>query len=149
MLLHGRTQGQPRSDGIISRTGSGLCFDFFANDNAQYCLGTEDGLVHQCSVSYNEQVLETYYGHTAPVYQLRCSPFLADAFISCSADWTVKVWNQRNPKPMLSFQSGFDYVTDVAWSPFNATVFSTVSRDGRVEVWIGRGVREEGRGQRN
>lgn len=69
----------------ISREASGMCFDFPINDGTQYFAGTEDGLIHKCSVSYNEQTLENFYGHTGPVYKVRCSPFLADAFISCSA----------------------------------------------------------------
>merc|ERR1712196_65983 len=28
-----------------------------------YIVSTDDGLIHKCSTSYNEQYLETYYGH--------------------------------------------------------------------------------------
>jgi WD40 repeat protein len=69
----------------ISRDASGLCFDFPINDGTQYFTGTEEGLIHKCSVSYNEQTLEEYFGHSGPVYKVRCSPFLPDAFLSCSA----------------------------------------------------------------
>lgn len=119
----------------ISREASGLCFDFPIDDGTQYFAGTEDGLIHKCSVSYNEQTLENYYGHTGPVYKVRASPFLADAFLSCSADWTVALWDQKTTKPVLTFQSGHDYVMDINWAPNNACVFGSVSRDGRVEVW--------------
>jgi WD40 repeat protein len=119
----------------MSREASGLCFDFPINDGTQYFAGTEDGLLHKCSVSYNEQTLENYYGHTGPVYQVRASPFLADAFLSCSADWTSALWSQRSSSPTLMFQSGHDYVMDVQWAPSNSCVFGSVSRDGRVEVW--------------
>jgi len=86
-------------------------------------------------VSYNEQTLDNFYGHTAPVYKIRCSPFATDVFLSCSADWTAALWNQKTTKPILTFQSGHDYVMDVRWCPTNACVFATVSRDGRVEIW--------------
>lgn len=120
----------------ISREASALCFDFPVNDGTQYYAGTEDGLVHMCSVSYNEQTLGTYVGHTGPVYKVRCSPFHPDAFLSCSADWTVKLWDQKNQEtPVLTMQSGLDYVMDVVWSPTNACVYAAVTRDGRVEIW--------------
>ena len=68
---------------MISRQASGLSFDFPPGDGATYFAGTEDGLIHKCSVSYNEQYLETYHGHTGPVYRIRCSPFSDRLFLSC------------------------------------------------------------------
>jgi len=60
----------------------------------RYFAGTEDGAVHKCSCSYHEQYLDTYSGHGGPVYRVRCSPFApTSALLSCSADWTVKLWN--------------------------------------------------------
>ena len=43
---------------------AGLAFDFRCGDSATYVAGTEDGTIHKCSCSYNEQYLETFYGHT-------------------------------------------------------------------------------------
>lgn len=121
----------------LSREASGMCFDFPINDGTQYFAGTEDGLIHKCSVSYNEQTLENFYGHTGPVYRVRCSPFLPDAFLSCSADWSAMLWSQKSPsKPVLKFAAGgHDYVTDIAWSPNQSCVFGLVSREGRIEIW--------------
>ena len=103
---------------------------------SRYYAGTEDGIIHKCSVSYNEQTLENYFGHTGPVYKVRNNPFFHDAFLSCSADWTCCLWSQRNAeKPVLQFQSGHDSVLDIAWSPHNSCVWASVSRDGRVEIW--------------
>jgi WD40 repeat protein len=121
----------------LSREASGMCFDFPINDGTQYFAGTEDGLIHKCSVSYNEQTLENFYGHTGPVYKVRCSPFLPDAFLSCSADWSAMLWSQKvTSKPVLKFASGgHDYITDIVWSGNQACMFGMVSREGRVEIW--------------
>lgn len=125
------------SEGVISRQASGLCFDFPIDDASVYLAGTEDGTVHRCSCSYNEQYLETYSGHTGPVYCIRCSPFWPPAFLSCSADWTVKVWHQKHPTYIHSFHSVdlSHVVHDVAWSPRTSTVFASVAGDGRIEIW--------------
>ena len=82
-----------RGDGIISRQASGMCFDFPSGDGTTYLAGTEDGIVHRCSVSYNEQYLDNYFGHSGPIYRIRFSPFHPKVFVTCSADWTIKLWH--------------------------------------------------------
>lgn len=119
----------------VSRQASGLCFDFSLTDEAQYLAGTEDGIIHKCSTSYNEQTLENFYGHTAAVYKVAYSPFASDVFLSCSADWTSALWTQKSTKPIALFQSGSDSVVDIRWSPFNSCVFCNAYHDGRVELW--------------
>lgn len=125
------------TEGIISRQACGLSFDFPQGDNSSYFAGTEDGVIHKCSVSYNEQYLETYTGHTGPVYKIECSPFEPTIFLSCSADWTIRLWSQMKSKPVFTFQSlGLsDAVTCVTWSGQFPTVFASVCGDGRVEIW--------------
>jgi WD40 repeat protein len=128
-----------KGEGIISRLGSGLCFDFAASvgDTANYYVGTEDGVIHKCSVSYNEQYLQNYHGHTGPIYKLRCHPLNPNVFLSCSADWTIKLWDQSKPESILTFQQMdlTDVVNDIVWAPENSTVFASVTADGRVEIW--------------
>ncbi|XP_076871088.1 dynein axonemal intermediate chain 4 isoform X2 [Brachyhypopomus gauderio] len=52
-----------KSDALISRHAPGLCFHFHQNDSNIYLVGTEEGLIHKCSCSNNEQFLETYTAH--------------------------------------------------------------------------------------
>ncbi|KAF4670515.1 WD repeat domain 78, partial [Perkinsus chesapeaki] len=88
-----------RQDGHAFRQSCGFCVDFLRDDSSAYLVATEDGLLHRCSVNYNEQYLETYYGHAAAVYKVRCNPFWTPAFLSCSADWTIKLWSTK-PIPL-------------------------------------------------
>ena len=51
--------GAPSSsakEAFISRMASGMCAAFHPTDPSFYIVGTEEGSVHKCSVSYNEQV---------------------------------------------------------------------------------------------
>ena len=50
-----RLQRGGQSDGWISRQAAGLSFDFCPDDPTSYVVGTEEGTLHRCSVSYNEQ----------------------------------------------------------------------------------------------
>jgi len=123
--------------GVLSRQASGQCIDFCPTDASVYYVGTEDGLIHKCSASYNEQYLQTYAGHAGPVYQLAVSPFCPDLLLSCSGDWSVKLWHEREAQELLSFRS-VDLqhsVLGVSWSPGDAAVFAAVAEDGRVEIW--------------
>jgi len=99
-----------------------------------YLAGTEEGLIHKCSCSYNEQFLDTYPGHTGPIYKLKWSPFSSDVFLSCSADWSIRLWNQQHSGPALNFLSTTKTVNDIAWSPYSPTVFCAVN-EGAIEVW--------------
>ncbi|ETO84396.1 hypothetical protein F444_01672 [Phytophthora nicotianae P1976] len=128
------------TDGVISRQASGRSLVFASQgDPSVYYVGTEDGLVHKCSVSYNEQYLQTYIGHTGPVYQLLVSPFCSDLFLSCSGDWSLKLWHQADPhgEAALTFHSVdlAKAVLGASWSPSDAGVFAAVAEDGRIELW--------------
>ncbi|XP_066547950.1 dynein axonemal intermediate chain 4 isoform X2 [Amia ocellicauda] len=123
-----------KSEALISRQAPGLCFDFHPKDTNIYLAGTEEGHIHKCSCSYNEQYLETYQAHKGPLYRVTWSPFCPDVFLSCSADWTVQLWKQELATPVLGFSSTHRAVFDIAWSPKSATVFAAVN-EGRVEIW--------------
>ncbi|XP_076441248.1 dynein axonemal intermediate chain 4-like [Babylonia areolata] len=125
---------EKKGEAFISRHAGGLCFDFHSRDLNVYLAGTEEGYIHKCSCSYNEQYLETYSGHTAPVYHIQWSPFVPDIFLSCSADWTIRLWHQDRTTPILTFHSSTKTVHNVCWSPRSSTVFACVN-EGAVEVW--------------
>jgi WD40 repeat protein len=76
----------------------GMAIDFPpAEKGINYFCATEDCSVHKCSISYPDQYMNSYYGHQGPVYRVRCNPYWDASdnaiFLTCSYDWTVKVWN--------------------------------------------------------
>lgn len=56
--------------------------------------GTDDGHIHQCSLGSADSYAETYRGHLGGVYALRPSPCLERAFLSASADCSVRLWRE-------------------------------------------------------
>ncbi|XP_063057893.1 dynein axonemal intermediate chain 4 isoform X2 [Engraulis encrasicolus] len=130
-----QAEGKERKgEAFISRHAPGTCFDFHPQDSNIYLAGTEEGHIHKCSCSYNEQFLSTYYGHRGPIYQIAWSPFCNNVFLSCSSDWSVQLWQQDISTPALAFTSTQRPVYDVKWSTKWPTVFGAVN-DGRVEIW--------------
>eukprot|EP00668_Euglena_longa_P046569 GGOE01062254.1.p1 GENE.GGOE01062254.1~~GGOE01062254.1.p1 ORF type:complete len:833 (-),score=186.25 GGOE01062254.1:284-2734(-) len=133
----GKQQGlsPPKGDALLARQSGGMCLDFNPTERMIYLVGTEDSTIHKCSTSYNEQYLETYTGHTGPVYRCRWSPFSSDVFLSCSSDWTARLWHQTHLDPIFTFQSVPDAVQDISWSPEVSTIFASITTGGRVDVW--------------
>ena len=123
------------SEAYISRTGSGLCFDFSPSDCTSYIAGTEDGMLHKCSSAYSDTYLRDFHGHAGPVHTVQWSPFASDVFVSASADWTLKLWHAGDSNCVLTLLSRSESVADVCWSPSNATVLASGSADGGVDVW--------------
>ncbi|KFV19790.1 WD repeat-containing protein 78, partial [Tauraco erythrolophus] len=123
-----------KSEALISQQAAGMCFDFHPKDTNIYLAGTEEGYIHKCSCSCNEQFLETYRGHKGPVYKVAWNPFSTDTFLSCSADWSVILWHQDSQTPILTFSTAPAFVHDVMWSPKSAFIFAAAN-ESRVEIW--------------
>ncbi|KAF7253981.1 WD repeat-containing protein 78 [Varanus komodoensis] len=123
-----------KSEALISRQAPGLAFDFHPKDTNIYMAGTEEGYIHKCFCSYNEQYLETYRGHKGPVYKIAWNPFSTEVFLSCSADWSIILWRQDSVRPVLAFSSTTNVIYDIMWSPNSAYVFAAVN-ETRVEIW--------------
>ncbi|XP_060132812.1 dynein axonemal intermediate chain 4 isoform X3 [Zootoca vivipara] len=125
---------EKKSEALISRQAPGLSFDFHPKDTNIYLAGTEEGFIHKCSCSYNEQYLETYRGHKGPVYKIAWNPFSTEVFLSCSADWSIILWREDSVRPVLTFSSTANVIYDIAWSPTSAYVFAAAN-ETRVEIW--------------
>merc|ERR1712100_428538 len=80
------------------------------------------------------QYLETYEGHHMAVYAVKWNPYHPRVFVSCSADWTVKLWDHNIAYSIMSFDLG-NAVGDVAWAPYSSSVFAAVTSDGKVHVF--------------
>ncbi|XP_044530697.1 dynein axonemal intermediate chain 4 [Gracilinanus agilis] len=129
-----QNEREKKGEALISRQAPGMCFAFHPKDTNLYLAGTEEGHIHKCSCSYNEQYLDTYKGHKGPVYRLAWNPFCHHAFLSCSADWGVSLWHQDNIKPFLSFYNTTNVIYDIAWSPKSSYIFAAAN-ETRAEIW--------------
>ncbi|XP_061573883.1 dynein axonemal intermediate chain 4 [Cololabis saira] len=99
-----------------------------------YLVGAWDGLIHKCSLSESERGLDTYAKHLRPVNAIEWSPFSPDVFLSCSSDWTIRLWKQGTFRPLMTFRSVMSDVVAARWSPDCSTVFAAINRE-QLEVW--------------
>ncbi|XP_044140262.1 dynein axonemal intermediate chain 1-like [Bufo gargarizans] len=126
---------QDSVEGLQLQThGSGTSFDFHRQIDYLFLVGTEEGKIHKCSKAYSSQFLDTFDAHNMAVDTVRWNPFHPKVFITCSSDWTVKIWEHSVKKPMFVFDLN-SAVGDVAWAPYSSTVFAAVTTDGKVHVF--------------
>ncbi|NXD27294.1 DNAI1 protein, partial [Spelaeornis formosus] len=114
--------------------GSGTSFDFHKKIDYLFLVGTEEGKIYKCSKSYSSQFLDVFEAHHMAVDSISWNPFHLKVFISCSSDWTVKIWDHTIKTPMFVYDLG-TAVGDVAWSPYSSTVFAAVTIDGQAHVF--------------
>ncbi|KAG0306606.1 hypothetical protein BGZ98_002077 [Dissophora globulifera] len=122
-----------------------------------FWVGTEEGAVYQANryaragSQAGINTAYSYKGHFGPVTGLHFHPLFgpvdfSDLYLTCSVDWTVKLWRKRTHAkpstpdnsvvlPLYSFETADDYVYDVKWSPTHPAVFGTVEGSGKFDVW--------------
>lgn len=123
-----------KKESFLYGLAGGMCFDFNPFNNDQFLVGTEEGKIHLCSKAYSGQYLETYEGHFLAVYAVKWNKFHPRVFLSCSADWKIKMWDKDLARPILSYDLGCA-VGDVEWAPYSSTVFAAVIYTGQLYVY--------------
>lgn len=125
-----------KEEAVLSRQAGGMCFDVCPSDHAIYVVGTEDGSIYQCNKSQTESYDLDYAPHAELVYRVRWSPYSSKYFLTCSADWTTRLYALSNSTAMVKYDSpNQDAVQDVAWSYTNSLFFVTATAQGNVELW--------------
>jgi len=119
---------------VVSALGCGTCFDFNKHQDHIFLVCTEEGKVHKCSKAYINQFLDTYDAHHMAVYSVAWNSFHPKIYLTCSADWTVKIWDHNCKDPLFTYDLG-SAVGDAAWAPYSSTVFAAVTADGKVFVF--------------
>ncbi|CAD5120465.1 DgyrCDS9031 [Dimorphilus gyrociliatus] len=115
---------------------SGTAFDFHKEHDYKFLAGSEEGKMYSCSKAYSSTFLHTFSAHHMAIYRVSWNHYHNRIFVTCSADWTVKIWDisHQSDDPILTFDLNSP-VGDVAWAPYSSTVFAAVTTDGKVHVF--------------
>ncbi|NXX92416.1 DNAI1 protein, partial [Centropus bengalensis] len=114
--------------------GCGTSFAFHKKIDSLFLIGTEEGKIYKCSKLYSSQFLDVFEAHHMAVDSVSWNPYHLKVFISCSSDWTVKIWDHTIKTPMFVYDLSCA-VGDVVWSPYSSTVFAAVTTDGKAHVF--------------
>ncbi|XP_054979979.1 dynein axonemal intermediate chain 1 isoform X2 [Sorex araneus] len=127
--------GSESLEGLQLHTmGCGTAFDFHKEIDYLFIVGTEEGKIYKCSKSYSSEYLDIFDAHNMTVDALSWNPYHTKVFLSCSSDWTVKIWDHTVKTPMFIYDLNAA-VGDVAWAPYSSTVFAAVTTNGKVHVF--------------
>ncbi|XP_042888957.1 dynein axonemal intermediate chain 1-like [Penaeus japonicus] len=110
------------------------CIAFCPADEHMILVGVDTGVIYQCSTVCSVHTLLRYSAHTSPVRGIAWNGYHSKIFLSCSVDWTVKVWLQHKMLPLITLDLGAA-VAAVTWSPYSSSVFVAVTDDGRVHIY--------------
>jgi WD40 repeat protein len=58
---------------------------------------------------------------------MQFSPFCSKIFLTCGADWCVRIWTEDVGQPLLTLNTSMEAVRSAAWSPVNATIIASIS----------------------
>jgi dynein intermediate chain 1, axonemal len=134
MVDHEKELNQEKKEQFQYGLAGGMCFDFSPHLENLFLVGTEEGYIHLCSTAYSGQYQKTYKDHYLAVYAVKWNTFHKNVFLSCSADWTVKMWLLDLQRPIISYDLG-NPIGDIAWAPYSSTVFSAVTSEGKLYVY--------------
>jgi WD40 repeat protein len=152
-----RSKASETPGGDLVRHGGVMCLDF-SEGGKYFVIGTEEGKIHKCSLSYSDQYLASYASHIGPVYDVKMSPYHERVFVTCSADWSVRVFlddartdddnafasiddssSRLKPSSLIQPRLVIEYsqqpINAVDWSPWCATEFALVTDAGTIEIW--------------
>lgn len=71
---------------------AGTCMAFHPRLPNVFLAGSEEGQIYKCSTEFSSRYLMRYNSHYLPVYNIDFNKFNANIFVSCAADWRVKIW---------------------------------------------------------
>ncbi|XP_076258728.1 cytoplasmic dynein 1 intermediate chain short wing isoform X7 [Rhynchophorus ferrugineus] len=117
------------------------CMDFPSSDFNNFVVGSEEGTAYSaCRHGAKAGITESYDAHTGPITGISVNGAqggidFSHMFLTSSFDWTIKLWNLKETKPLYSFDNSGDYVLDVKWSPVHPAMFATVDCCGRLDLW--------------
>ncbi|XP_052743911.1 dynein intermediate chain 2, ciliary [Bicyclus anynana] len=135
ITLHSSVPPIPGPDGTLLTVNScGSCICFHPEKADIFMVGTEDGMIHTCSLKYNRNYVRSVQGHHMPVYRIHYNNYNNTIYASCSGDWRVKIWEDGRDEPLFMFELGSP-VGDVKWAPYSSTVFAACTADGKVYVY--------------
>lgn len=119
---------------VVLGLSAACTFDFHPSNDLLFVVGTEEGKLHKCSKAFSTQYLQSYEGHSMPVYSVQWNKFHPRVFLSCSSDWSIKIWDSNVAKATITLDVGTS-IGDACWAPYSSSILAACTSDGRVKIY--------------
>jgi len=78
--------------------------------------------------------LDVYKGHNEPVYCVKWHPTIDNVFASCSEDWTIRIWAQKEVKHVIKLDNGTKPIRHIQWSKYSENLLLSIT-DAAIDIW--------------
>lgn len=68
---------------------------FNPKDSENFLIGTNEGYIFKCNTEWHSYV-QRFRAHKAKINQIDYNKFNTDIYITCSEDFTVKLWDETS-----------------------------------------------------
>ncbi|CAD1477903.1 unnamed protein product [Heterotrigona itama] len=99
-----------------------------------YFVGTDEGCIYKCSTNYLYQHIDSFLAHDGPIYSMMFSPFCPKIFLTCGADWCIRIWAEGLTEPLITLSTTMACVRYAAWSPIHSTIVVSIVNN-EICIW--------------
>jgi len=138
--MEGKLSGVARTDHcvahdvLISRQPAALVLQKHPIISNIYFVGSDEGCIYRCSMNYLHQHIDSFVAHDGPIYCLEFSPFCQKLFLTCGADWCIRIWVDGITEPLITLFTEMACVRNACWSPTYSTIIASVVND-QICIW--------------
>ncbi|EZA46852.1 hypothetical protein DMN91_010154 [Ooceraea biroi] len=129
-----RTDHCMAHDVLISRQPGALVLRRHPAVSNVYFVGSDEGCIYRCSTNYLDQHTDSFLAHDGPIYSMEFSPFCQKLFLTCGADWCVRIWVDGLTEPLIMLSTEMACVRSVCWSPTCSTIIASIVND-QICIW--------------
>lgn len=130
---HGVIQGVEQSKKcyarktLLNRHPSAEVMVAHPTDPLIYLVGTSEGFVYICSINHRHDHIDVFAAHDGPIYNIQFNPFCDKIFLTCGADYSIRIWAEGIFEPLVTLESGLSVVQHALWDPLHSTVIVSIT----------------------
>lgn len=121
-----RTSQCNLDDISISRSPGALVLRKHPTSSTFYFVGSDEGCIYKCSTNYLYQHIDSFLAHDGPIYSMMFSPFCPKIFLTCGADWCIRIWAEGLTEPLITLTTTMACVRYASWSPVHSTIIVSI-----------------------
>ncbi|XP_012136931.2 dynein axonemal intermediate chain 4 [Megachile rotundata] len=99
-----------------------------------YFVASDEGCIYKCSTNYLYQHIHSFLAHDGPVYSMMFSPYCPKIFLTCGADWCIRIWADGLTEPLITMSTTMACVRYAAWCPTHSTIIASIVNN-EVCIW--------------
>ncbi|CAK9812454.1 Dynein axonemal intermediate chain 4 [Anthophora quadrimaculata] len=118
----------------INRSPGALVLRKHPTSSTIYFVGSDEGCLYKCSTNYLYQHIDSFLAHDGPIYSMKFSPFSPKIFLTCGADWCIRIWAEGLTEPLITLQTAMACVRYAAWCPIHSTIIVSIVNN-KICIW--------------